>query len=429
MAATTERRLVRLLLLAVLPWAFVDGCGNAFEPERGDDPYFTASEWEKILTLSPLPDPPSDPTNRWADDAMAAALGKQLFFDEGYGWKDAQRTEHSSCAKCHIPVPAFVTQNEPLAEFRNITSALNVAYYEWYTWDGRFDSLWSLPLGATEGFLNSTRLEVAHRIAEAYAEDYTEIFGDDIERFRAILENEPERLPPRARPTTDEKHEELQNAWEAMRREDQELADRIFANFGKALAAYMRRLVSRDADFDRYVAGDYDAIDTDAKRGLRLFIGHANCISCHEGPAMTDNEFHNVGVPLSMNSKGKREQGRYDAIEEYGRDRTEFNIDGVHSDHPTDRHAGLVAVDADRGAFRTPTLRDVEKTAPFMHAGQIRDLQQVIEHYNEPPDHVMFGVLDEKLLPLKLTIDDIDDLEALMITFTGETLDSSLLRR
>jgi cytochrome c peroxidase len=427
MAATTERRCtLALLALALVPLACVDEYAERYNHDG--DRYFTAAQWKKIQTLTPLPDPPPDSTNHWADDEGAATLGQRFYFDHGYGWhhEDASRSTRSGCDVCHDPNKWFADpRTGGYDESRDITTVLNVAYYEWHTWDGRFDSLWALPLGPTEGeFLRSSRLEVAHRIADAYADEYTAVFGNEIEQFLVIRENEPDRLPERAKPSEDD--EEANAAWNSMRVEDQELVNRIFANFGKALAAYMRRLVSRNSPFDRYVAGEYGLLSDSAKRGLELYIGYGNCIACHAGPAMTDNAFYNIGVPKVDHKV--RPLGRYEAIPKVLDD--EFNVDGEYSDdRKTARLADLEETDADIGAFRTPSLRNVAETPRFMHAGQFATLRDVITHYNEfegsPP---IGGELAEEMVRLTLDGRDIADLEEFLRTLTGEDLDEALTK-
>jgi cytochrome c peroxidase len=367
---------------------------------------FTQSEWDTIVGLSSLPALPADPTNAFADDAAAARLGQRLFFDKGYGGRfEGQPT---NCATCHEPDDTFVTDEEEEGEepFRNTTTVVNAAYYEWYTWDGHRDSLWSLPLGPLENedMINTTRLDVAHRFAEAYRDDYARVFGDDdLEAFFA------RDLPPSGKPG--------QATWDNLSDSDKHLVNRIFSNFGKALAAYMRLVVTKDhpSDFDRFVAGDPDAIGDEAKRGLRLFVGHANCIKCHDGPAMTDNQFHNIAIATSGTERGRR-RGIERLLE---KEASEFNEDSPYSDGSRNRLGALDVDDVDEYAFRTPTLRNVAKKKRFMHTREFGTLEEVIRHYNDPPDDRL-GVRSEDIQGLNLSDDDIDDLVALLKTFSSE---------
>jgi cytochrome c peroxidase len=388
---------------------FPFGCTDEYSPLLAEgEAYggFTKSQWEKIQQLSRLPAPPEDPTNAFADDAAAARLGQRLFFDEGYGGRFED--EPTSCATCHEPHKGFITDH-PDAKFRNTTTVVNAVYYDWYTWDGHRDSLWSLPLGPVENedMINTTRLQVAHRLAEAYADDYAEafgeVFGDQLQQFSNG------DFPPSGKPDEDDPDP----AWEALSDSDKELVNRIFANFGKALAAYMRLVVTKErpSDFDRFVAGDPDAIEDDAKRGLRLFVGHANCIKCHDGPAMTDNQFHNIAIETNTEERGRRR-----GIERL-RD-GEFNEDSPYSDGSRNRLAELDPDVVDEYAFRTPTLRNVAKKERWMHTREFGSLEEVIRHYSDPPDRL--GERSEDIQGLTLSDDEIADLVALLKTFSSE---------
>jgi cytochrome c peroxidase len=218
--------------------------------------------------------------------------------------------------------------------------------------------------------------------------------------------------------------------------EDQAHVTAVMVNFGKALHAYQRKLISRNAPFDRYVAGDYQAISESAKRGLGLFIGKAACVECHSGPVLADGEFHNTGmepmgeyaVPPDTAPDAWPLGGRYSAIPfvlGY-----EFNTSSVHSDDPaTGRLDDLVAGDAEKGQWRTKSLRQVAETAPYMRTGQMATLREVVEFYSEGGHEGGFiGVKDEAMKPLDLTEQEIDDLVAFMETLTGEELLPALLQ-
>jgi len=150
----------------------------------------------------------------------------------------------------------------------------------------------------------------------------------------------------------------------------------------RALASYVRTLRAGDSDFDRYVAGHSDALSVDAQEGLRLFRGRANCVHCHMGPLLADGQFHNTGV-----SWGRGDTGR-------------MMVTGSPED---------------AGRFRTPSLRDVARTAPYMHDGSIGTLDEVVEFYNRGgTDNPR---LDPEIRPLNLTIDERRQLVALLRAF------------
>jgi len=126
---------------------------------------------------------------------------------------------------------------------------------------------------------------------------------------------------------------------------------------GQALAAYERTIVSGDTPFDRYLKGEKQALSRAAVRGMQLFYGQARCVLCHKGPNFTDDDFHNIGIV------GDRPQ-------DLGR-------------------RGVTGKQADQGKFKTPTLREVARTAPYMHNGRFKTLSEVVQHYN------FGGVTDE----------------------------------
>jgi cytochrome c peroxidase len=168
--------------------------------------------------------------------------------------------------------------------------------------------------------------------------------------------------------------------------------NRMFANFGKAVAAYERTLSVRESRFDRYaravIAGDpvgQQALSSSEVSGLRVFIGKGQCASCHSGPLFTDLHFHNTGVP--PREAANPDRGRSLATVKAQGD--EFNCFGIYSDAPRDACQELrFIVSGDpslEGAFKTPSLRNVASRAPYMHAGQFASLEEVIAHYVKSP--------------------------------------------
>ena len=158
-------------------------------------------------------------------------------------------------------------------------------------------------------------------------------------------------------------------------------------NIAKAIAAFERTALSGDAPFDRVRGGDDSALSVQAWEGMQLFFGKANCSSCHSGPNFTDNGFHNIGVSFGNE---KPDMGRFE-------------------------HSKLAG---DKGAFKTPTLREIARTAPYMHDGSIATLEEVVEYYDKGGTPNEF--LDEELYPLKLNADQ----KAALVAFLKEGLSS-----
>ena len=384
-------------------------------PEKKED-IFTEREWGVIQRLSPLPDtPPPNPTNRVADDPEAAQLGQMFFFDTRFS-KDGT----VACATCHSPFHGFAdveaTSLGAGRGTRNAPTLLNAAYNKWQFWDGRADTLWAQALSALEGENEQagTRLQYAHLINLHYEVDYERVFGSLPEL------GDTTRFPLDGKPGD--------SAFDSISEADRRAVNTVFANIGKAIEAYERLLISRNAPFDRYVAGDVTAISLEAKRGLKTFIGKGVCILCHDTPSFTDNEFHNLGVPQGALPE---DTGRYAGISSLLAD--PFNGGGIYSDdtavatrildflEPTAQH---------QGEFKTPTLRNVTLTPPYFHTGEFPTLISVIEFNNAGGTGGDFvGRRERTLEPLDLSQQEKDDLVEFLETLTGELPPAHLLNK
>jgi cytochrome c peroxidase len=403
----------------------------------GADPAveYTPRERKRILAHAPLGPRPADETNAVADDPAAARLGQFLFFDTRLSGNG-----EVSCATCHDPEQSFADGRQlarGIGDLTRHTPALwNVAYNRWFFWDGRADTLWAqalVPLEVPDEH-GTTRLHCAHVVHgdRAVRTAYERVFGpmpdlDDAARF-----------PADARPVPDEPGHPHHRAWMAMAPDDRAAVDRVFANLGKAIAAYERRLVSDRAPFDTFVEGLRDgdpermaAITPAAQRGLKLFAGRANCELCHFGPNFSDGEFHSTGIgPLGGGPL--HDAARYEGIEQLRAN--PFNATGPFADGrdgpAADKTRSLVRSTESWGQFKTPSLRNVALTAPYMHQGQLATLRDVIEHYSTLENAVLPGHHREQLLvPLNLTDEEIADLEAFLRSLTGGSPDPALLRQ
>lgn len=333
------------------------------------DERFSTDQWEQILAMSPVPAPPSSPTNRYADDPNAAALGRALFSDPRLSPSGSV-----SCASCHEAAMNFA-DGRPTARGvgtadRNAPSLLFASHARWQFWDGRADSLWSQALGPLENPLEmaSSRLYVAHRIATTYAEPYARVFGP----LPAL--HDAARFPPAGAPGDP--------AWERMMPADRASVDRVFVQVGKALEAFERTLRTRPTRFDAYVAGNYQALTATERDGLQEFMTFG-CVQCHHGPLFTDQSFHNVLFPTGR-ADGAADRGRIDGIGLLID--SPFRADGAFSDVPAGASgvlSGLRASPSMLGAFRTPSLRGVATTGPWGHGGTFRTLRELVVHYSQ----------------------------------------------
>lgn len=165
-------------------------------------------------------------------------------------------------------------------------------------------------------------------------------------------------------------------------------------HLAKAIAAFERTLISTNSSFDRFIAGDKAALSESAQRGLELFQGKARCVLCHNGPNFTDNKFHNIGVPQT--GPLAEDLGRY----------------------------AVTKRDADRHAFKTPSLRSVALSAPYMHTGGFKTLDDVVEFYNKGGEAVPGK--DAFMSALNLTDQEKKDLVEFMNGLTGELKNMAL---
>ncbi len=338
------------------------------------------------LSLKRLPPVPADASNAAERLPAAIEFGRRLFADARFSSNGAV-----SCASCHDPQKQF-QDGLPVGRgvgtgSRRAMPIVGAGYSPWLFWDGRKDSLWAQALGPLEDAVEhgGNRTRYAQLIASNYRREYEAIFG---------TMPKLEGLPRDAGPNGDAA---VQAAWaslDARRRED---VSRVFANMGKAIAAYEKSLQHAPSRLDRYVdavvtgrAADAGALRPDEIRGLRLYIGKGQCVTCHNGPLFTDQQFHNTGVPPRDSARPDR--GRADATAKVRRD--EFNCLGPFSDaQPKQCQELRFMVDDDAsllGAFKTPGLRGVAQRAPYMHAGQIATLEQVVSHYVVAP-HAAVG--------------------------------------
>lgn len=381
------RRLV-LILASALPVVACSAWIGAGAREQWTPEQKTMLASLSLASLGPLP---ADPSNRVADDPAAQAFGKQLFFDARLSGNGKV-----SCATCHLPQLGFV-DSTPLAHGVGTTNRRTMpiagtAYSPWMFWDGRKDSQWSQALGPLESSVEhgGDRTQYARHIAANYRKEYESVFGT---------------LPDLST------HENV---------------TRVFANMGKAIAAFERAIPLDTTRFDRYVAAELagrphtasDSFTREEQEGLRLFIGRASCTNCHNGARFTDDHFHNTGVPVSALVVAP-DSGRTAGARQVVAD--EFNCLSKYSDARPDqcselRFAVIEGPELLR-AYKTPSLRGVTTRAPFMHAGQFGTIEEVLDHYNRAPT-APFG--KSELRRLKLKPREVQAIAAYLRTLNGD---------
>jgi cytochrome c peroxidase len=331
-----------LLALAVGVLALLAAGCSGSTPEPADE---SGGVWEVSIPLGLGDDlliPADNPLTREKVD-----LGRFLYYDPRLS-----AAGDVSCATCHHPDHGFgdgapvSTGHEGQKGGRSAPTVINSTFSYLQFWDGRAASLEEQALGPIEN-----PIEMANTVdgmvatvngIPGYAPLFEAAFGD------------PEITP-----------------------------DRV----AKAIASFERTVLSGNSAWDRFMAGDENAMTEEQKRGWELFKDKAQCTLCHAGQTFSDSDFHNLGVGMAAKEP---DLGRYVVTEN----------------------------DADRGAFKTPPLRDITKTAPYMHDGSQATLLEVMEFYNkggEPNDW-----LSDKIVPLELTEQEIQDVVAFLEALDGE---------
>ncbi len=338
-----------------------------------------------------IADLPASPTNVVADDPRAAELGRRIFFDERMS---ADRSV--ACASCHDPAEGF-SDPRPLSlgvgdreGSRHSMPITNTAFQQVWFWDGRADSLWAQPLQAIESEqeMDFTRAEVAHFVAAHYRAEYEAVFGP-LPDLQAV--------PARARPGL--------AVWDAMTEHQRDDVQRVFANTGKVLEAYQRRVVCVDTRFDRWARAELEL--SSAERAGAARSVRNGCIDCHGGANFSDGEFHNIGLGSSSTEP---DRGAADAMQRIEAD--VMNGAGRYSDDPlagARRLAELAAVARPLGAFRTPSLRGVAQRRSFGHLGHEADVEAFIgDVYDDPHLHRgAVGELDPEVRGVEAEGDDV----------------------
>lgn len=428
--------------------------------DEGDG--FSRQEWAIIHTLSPLPDLPVDKTNKYADSPAAALLGQKLFFEPRLSGPIQTGTPQEgqlgaigekgkiACRNCHMPESKWLfdirsnnggpipnaTALGSLWMTRNVSSIVNTVFYvhprsgaHWRENDGFSDSEWFDAQSEPEGppVQNGSRLQLAHVIFDHYAHDYNAAFPDwPLDPHLGNLN----RFPATGSPYTDTAN------WNSLTRGDKEIINRILVNYGKAIEAYLGKLVSRNAPFDRFASGQHDAISGDAKQGLKLFIGKAGCIHCHNTPLLSDDDFHVIGLKINTNLSphaDPNETGRtfnQALICNPSAADGDFNVNGHFSDDPTTaRDGNFCSQTIPVGLWRTKGLRQVAGTAPYFRDGQAATLDDVIEFYDRGGDPVgTFLGGPKEIRPLYLSREEKDNLKAFLKTLTGDPVPAQYVR-
>lgn len=448
------------LVLSVALVGCSSGEDGAAPPQGEPKPTFTVEERAMLDALHyDAGPPPADPSNLVADDPAAARFGQRLFYDPAFsgrllegdndgtvGTLGAQgEAGKVSCAGCHVAASSFVDTRSPHRQvslaaqwtLRKTPTLLEVAFAPLYNWDGRRDAIWNQALGVMESNkeFNSGRLFVAEQLFRLHKDEYESVFGDlppldDEDRFPALTGdtagcaevNTAQGSMFRCRGIPGDKAD-----YDGMEPGDQKLVTIAAVNATKAINAFIRTLRCGPGKLDAWLDGDEKALSASELRGAALFVGRANCVSCHSGPRLTDDKFHNVGVSPAVVAVAIVDEDDHGAATGIAAALTDpMSTAGEFSDG--DRHALPASVGPEHeGAFRTPTLRCAASHPSFMHTGQLTSLELVIDFFARGGDPAGHYPGTNELTPLDLSERDKTDLIAFLGTLTGAGPDASLL--
>jgi cytochrome c peroxidase len=319
------------------------------------------------------------------------ALGDKLFNDIRFS-----ETGQVSCATCHDPAKAFTDSPLKVSEgiqgltgTRNAPTVINSVYFETMFWDGRSPDLEDQAL---HPFVNPVEMGL---------KDHQPILD--------IVRSDPEYT----------------KAFKAVFEKSDE--DITMTEVTQAIAAFERTKISGNSPFDRwYYGGETEALTPAQKRGFDLFINEGRCVSCHvieqTQALFTDNRFHNVGVGINNIQNDIPDLASEYIAAELSAEEVDVRVLSDKRSSELGRFALTTGFD-DLGSFKTPTLRNIAATAPYMHDGSVATLRNVVVHYNnggvtnegDPVNDFLSG----GIRPLNLSDAQIDDLVAFMEALTS----------
>ena len=343
------------LAILIFSMVLITACGDD-DKKSGEsagqpaDPAANSQSVEAVDTsfYVPVPDMAHPADN--ASSPGKVELGRILYFDPRLSGDNS-----ISCATCHDPQKGWGDGKPRAIGFggkelgRHSPTVINSGFFTTQFWDGRAPSLEEQAKGPIQaaGEMNQNAEELVKELSAI--SEYMDLFGKVFGESGITLDN-----------------------------------------IAKAIAAFERTVVSKNSAYDKYVAGDKEAMSASAINGMDMFFGKAKCAVCHNGPALTDSGFHNIGVKP------------HDLMEE---DLGRFNVSKD---------------EADKGAFKTPGLRSISQSAPYMHNGSEATLKDVVEFYNRGGD--VEQNRSSIITPLELTSREVLDLVEFLRALEGEPI-------
>jgi cytochrome c peroxidase len=408
-----------------------------------------------------LPAPPPDVTNSFADNDAAATLGQSLFYDPSFSGPlldtdndgtvgtlgMSGQTGRVACAGCHIPDSGFSDTRSGQLQIslgagwgrRRAPSLLDVGQATLVMWDGKRDTLYDQIFGPLETVveMNSSRLYAAEQLYAKYQAPYEAVFGpmpplDDATQFpplSAELTGCQPMNPSSPAPVCDGTFHGMpgDNAeYDSMTPANQTAVTRVVVNAGKAIGAFERRLTCGATPFDTWMQGGAPPSRA-AQRGAVVFVDDGKCLSCHGGPFMTDEHFHNVGLDPTI-----VQQAFVDSNDQGAATGIAFALANPISSlsafsDGNDGRLPSAVTPAMNGAFRTPMMRCVSLRPTFMHTGQLQTLTDVVAFFNAGGADTGYPGTSE-IQPLGLTALQQSDLVAFLESLAGPGAASTLMQ-
>ncbi len=342
-------RIVAAVVVVCLTWKVLSPSLVGQEPAKSGAALFPADGPTIPLGLVPIVWPDDNPYS-----PAKAELGWLLFFD-----KRLSSDGTVACASCHSPEHAFTDGRSVSTGIglqkggRSAPSVINRVYGAAQFWDGRASSLEEQAKGPIANSIEMTREKDPGKAHASCVERLRKV-SDYRKRFKAVFGT------------------------------DEFTIDHV----AKAIATFEGTVLSGNSPYDRFKAGDKNALTESQQRGMNIFFSnHARCDSCHDGAAFTTNQFANIGIGMD---KPNPDLGRYLVTKN----------------------------EADKGAFKTPGLREIAKTGPYMHDGSFKTLEEVVEHYSK--GGVKNKWLHQDIRPLKLSPQDKMNLVEFLKGLSGE---------
>lgn len=479
-APSLFKAIIKLILLLAITTALI----STYVPSKSKRPY--PSKQEFVSEVEHLVFSEEQIPRFTNEEKKLAQFGKKLFFDQRFS-----ANNQVSCSHCHKPEKSFsdgLTKGEGIGKTdRRTPSIINSFYSHWFFWDGRADSLAAQALGPIEHPHEHgiSRTHVVRKLKEFYLEEFEHHFGpwpdslnedlpseasprnnnvslssrismytlasinsfsvqDKILRLSQKKEISPAKLISQLADFTPSTPVTWSNSWNSLRQEQRNDINKVFSCFGKAIAQYEKGILAVNSPFDtfakNFLAGNSEkeslvpGFGEEELEGLKIFIGPGQCTTCHMGPNFSDQQFHNIGLPISAkdileDAKHYIDVGRsvgvIMAVNNSFNCKGRFDMGSLESESclelPWLSIENLELV----GAFKTPSLRNVSDRAPYTHDGRFTKLREVLNHYNKLPEDAGLGHMEETLQPLGLDSDKLEKLEAFLISISSPVVDLS----